>query len=58
MMRTAGVNVVSFLHIFSDLMRSWASTPGYAELYPYLEKYYPAYGNVGRLHAAAANGTA
>lgn len=54
MMRAAGVNVVSFLHIFSDLMRSWANTPGFVELIPYLEKYYPVYGQVFRLYSAAS----
>lgn len=58
MMRAAGVNVVSFLHIFSDLMRSWANTPGFVELMPYLEKYYPVYGNVARLFNAASNSSA
>lgn len=57
-MAGAGVNIVSLFSIVCDLMRDWRDTPGAAELYPWLDKYYPAYGMVARAHhAAIENGT-
>jgi len=50
--------VVSLFAIVCDLMRDWRNTPGAVELYPYLDKYYPAYGMLARAHRAAKeNGT-
>jgi hypothetical protein len=57
-MRFAGVNVISFFHIVCELMRDWRNTPGAAEVFPILDKYYPAYSAVARGHKAAVeNGT-
>lgn len=57
-MRDAGVNVISFFHIVCELMRDWRNTPGAAEIMPYLDTYYPAYGALARAHRAAVeNGT-
>ncbi len=49
----AGVNVVSMFAIVCDLMRDWRNTPGAAELFPWFDKYMPAYGMVARAHRAA-----
>jgi hypothetical protein len=57
-MMAAGVQVVSLFSIAMDLMRDWRHIPGALELYPWLDKYYPAYGYVARGHRAAVkNGT-
>lgn len=57
-MARAGVNVVSLFSIICDLMRDWRNTPGAAELFPWLDRYFPAYGMVARGHLAAIeNGT-
>ncbi|KAK6828261.1 hypothetical protein PG990_009876 [Apiospora arundinis] len=57
-MRDAGVQVLSTFAIMSELMRDWRATPGAAELFPFLDKYYPAYTMVARAHRAAVqNGT-
>ena len=57
-MLKAGVNVVSLFSIVCDLMRDWRATPGAAEVYPYLDKYFPGYGMLARAHKAAVhNGT-
>ena len=57
-MMNAGVQVVSLFSISLDLMRDWRATPGALELYPWLDRYYPAYGYVARAHRAAIlNGT-
>lgn len=57
-MARAGVQVVSLFSIVCDLMRDWRNTPGAAELFPWLDKYLPAYGMVARAHKAAIeNGT-
>ncbi|ROW12219.1 hypothetical protein VMCG_00109 [Cytospora schulzeri] len=57
-MARAGVNIVSLFSIICDLMRDWRSTPGAAELIPWLDGYYPVYGMVARAHRAAIeNGT-
>ncbi|KAJ2915975.1 hypothetical protein MD484_g4417, partial [Candolleomyces efflorescens] len=57
-MRAAGVNVVSLFTIASDLMRDWRATPGGAEMLQFYSKYFPSYGNLARVHAAAAAGAA
>jgi hypothetical protein len=49
----AGVNVVSLFAIVCDLMRDWRATPGATELFPWLDRYMPAYGMVARAHRAA-----
>lgn len=57
-MQAAGVQVVSMFAIVCDLMRDWRNTPGAAQVLPWFDKYYPAYGYVARAHAAAiTNGT-
>ncbi|KAI1258718.1 Isochorismatase-like protein [Xylariaceae sp. FL1019] len=57
-MRSAGVQVVSYFAIVCELMRDWRSVPGAAEVFPVLDKYFPAYGMVARAHRAAIqNGT-
>jgi nicotinamidase-related amidase len=57
-MAAAGVKVVSLFSIVCDLMRDWRNTPGAVELFPWLDKYLPAYGYVARAHRAAIlNGT-
>ncbi|BDD55151.1 hypothetical protein MPDQ_007562 [Monascus purpureus] len=57
-MQNAGVQLVSTFAIVCDLMRDWRNTPGAAQLIPWLDKYYPAYGFVARGHLAAIeNGT-
>ena len=35
------------------LMKDWRNTPGTAEVLPFLDKYFPAYGVVARAHGAA-----
>ncbi|TGJ83219.1 hypothetical protein E0Z10_g5547 [Xylaria hypoxylon] len=52
-MRDAGVQIVSYFAIVCELMRDWRNTPGAAELYPVLDRFYPAYGMVARGHRAA-----
>ncbi|ESK93346.1 isochorismatase family [Moniliophthora roreri MCA 2997] len=52
-MRAAGVNVLSAFAIATDLMRDWRQTPGYPELSPYFDKYFPVYGMVERNFKAA-----
>ncbi|KAH7347767.1 Isochorismatase-like protein [Plectosphaerella cucumerina] len=54
-MRAAGVTVTSTFAIAMDLMRDWRKTPGAAEVLPWLDQYYPVYGNVARAHKAAIN---
>ncbi|KAK5663995.1 hypothetical protein OQA88_208 [Cercophora sp. LCS_1] len=57
-MLRAGVNVVSYFAILGDLMRDWRNTPGAKELFPYLDKWFPASAMVVRAHRAAIeNGT-
>lgn len=57
-MRAAGVQVVSYFAIVSELMRDWRNTPGAKEIFPVLDEYLPAYGMVARAHRAAVdNGT-
>jgi hypothetical protein len=58
-MRQAGVQIVSLFSIVCDLMRDWRNTPGVLEVLPYLNKYYPAYGQIAKSHLGAIeNGTA
>jgi len=49
----AGVQVVSLFAIVCDLMRDWRHVPGAVELYPWLDRYLPAYGMVARAHRSA-----
>jgi hypothetical protein len=57
-MREAGVNVISLFHIVCELMRDWRNVPGAKEVFPLLDKYYPAYGALARGHQfAVTNGT-
>jgi hypothetical protein len=57
-MEVAGVQLVSLFSIVCDLMRDWRNTPGAAQVLPWLNQYYPAYGFIARAHAAAvANGS-
>ena len=57
-MARAGVNVVSLFSILCDLMRDWRNIPGAAEVLPFIDRYFPAYGLVARAHGAAVeNGT-
>ena len=57
-MQQAGVQLVTLFAIVCDLMRDWRATPGSAEVIPFLDKWFPAYGVVARGHAAAVlNGT-
>jgi len=57
-MQAAGVQLVSLFSIVCDLMRDWRNMPGAAEVLPWLDTYFPAYGYVARGHAAAVdNGT-
>ncbi|KAI1423106.1 Isochorismatase-like protein [Xylaria sp. FL1777] len=52
-MRDAGVQIVSYFAIVCELMRDWRNTPGAAEIFPLLDRYYPVYGMVARGHRAA-----
>ncbi|KAI1298855.1 Isochorismatase-like protein [Xylaria venustula] len=52
-MRDAGVQIVSYFAVVCELMRDWRNTPGAAEVFPVLDRYYPAYGMVARAHRAA-----
>ncbi|RYP15749.1 hypothetical protein DL765_005524 [Monosporascus sp. GIB2] len=57
-MRDAGVQILSYFAIICELMRDWRNTPGAVEIFPILDKYYPAYGMLARGHRAAVeNGT-
>lgn len=57
-MRAAGVTTMGMFAIAMDLMRDWRSTPGSAELLPFLDQYLPVYGYLARGHRAATeNGT-
>ena len=57
-MRAAGVQVLSYFAVVCELMRDWRNTPGAAEIFPLLDRYYPAYGMVARGHRASIqNGT-
>lgn len=55
-MRGAGVQLLSYFAVVCELMRDWRSTPGAAELFPVLDRYFPAYGMVARGHRAAVQG--
>ncbi|KAF1992562.1 Isochorismatase hydrolase [Aulographum hederae CBS 113979] len=54
-MQGAGVNLGSLFGIATDLMRDWRNVPGAAEVMPYLGDFFPAYGFIAKLHAAAVN---
>lgn len=57
-MSQAGVHIVSLFSIACDLMRDWRSTPGAAQMIPWLDKYFPVWGQQGQtcptLHAACS----
>ncbi|KAH7014571.1 isochorismatase [Microdochium trichocladiopsis] len=56
-MARAGVHVVSFFAILSDLLRDWRTEAG-PKILPFLDKYMPAGGFVARAHLGAIkNGT-
>lgn len=52
-MSQAGVHIVSLFSIACDLMRDWRSTPGAAQMIPWLDKYFPVWGYVARGHYGA-----
>ncbi|KAI0815488.1 Isochorismatase-like protein [Xylaria sp. FL0064] len=52
-MRDAGVQILSYFAVICELMRDWRNTPGGAEIFPLLDRFYPAYGMVARGHRAA-----
>ncbi|KEF63090.1 uncharacterized protein A1O9_01066 [Exophiala aquamarina CBS 119918] len=52
-MEGAGVHLTGMFGIAMFLMKDWRNTPGTAEVLPYLDKYFPAYGVVARAHGAA-----
>ncbi|XDG01418.1 hypothetical protein ABKA04_001033 [Annulohypoxylon sp. FPYF3050] len=54
-MRAAGVHILSYFAVLSELMRDWRNVPGAQQLLPVLDQYYPAYGMVARAHRAAVN---
>ncbi|KAK8092258.1 isochorismatase [Apiospora kogelbergensis] len=57
-MQAAGVQILSTFAVLSELMRDWRDYPGAKEIFPYLDKYYPAYSMVARAHTGAIkNGT-
>ncbi|KAJ9646992.1 hypothetical protein H2201_008325 [Coniosporium apollinis] len=57
-MQAAGVQLVSLFSIVCDLMRDWRSPPGAAAVIPWLDRYFPVYGELARGHGAAVlNGT-
>ncbi|KAF6762170.1 Isochorismatase-like protein [Ephemerocybe angulata] len=52
-MRSAGVQVLGLFAILSSLMHDWRSSPGAAEVFPFIDKYLPSYSYLARAHAAA-----
>ncbi|KFX91309.1 hypothetical protein V490_05977 [Pseudogymnoascus sp. VKM F-3557] len=57
-MEQAGVHLGGLFAITMDLMRDWRSTPGSAEVLPFLDVYLPDYSLVARAHGdAVLNGT-
>ncbi|KAI0189846.1 Isochorismatase-like protein [Xylaria flabelliformis] len=52
-MRDAGVQILSYFAIVCELMRDWRNTPGATEIFPLIDRYFPAYGMVARGHRAA-----
>ncbi|KAL9065794.1 MAG: hypothetical protein Q9157_007355 [Trypethelium eluteriae] len=57
-MQAAGVQLMSTFAIVCDLMRDWRNVPGAAEVIPWLDRYFPIYGDLARAHGAAVlNGT-
>ncbi|KAG7090231.1 hypothetical protein E1B28_011831 [Marasmius oreades] len=56
-LRDAGVQVMPMFAIACDLMRDWRATPGYPELSPFFDKYFPVYGLVERNFKSSRNGT-
>ncbi|KAL9618082.1 MAG: hypothetical protein Q9160_007152 [Pyrenula sp. 1 TL-2023] len=43
-MQQAGVQLVTLFSVVCDLMRDWRNTPGAQEVLPWLDQYYPVYG--------------
>ncbi|KAI9854800.1 MAG: hypothetical protein M1813_000866 [Trichoglossum hirsutum] len=57
-MENAGVHLMGMFGIAMDLMRDWRNTPGAAEVFPFLNKYFSAYAYVAEAHVGATdNGT-
>ncbi|KAK5156464.1 hypothetical protein LTR04_005606 [Oleoguttula sp. CCFEE 6159] len=57
-MQAAGVQLVSLFSIVCDLMRDWRAKIGSEQVLPWLDQYYPVYGDLARAHAGAVeNGT-
>ncbi|KAK3073739.1 hypothetical protein LTR53_004436 [Teratosphaeriaceae sp. CCFEE 6253] len=57
-MQAAGVQLVSLFAIVCDLMRDWRNTPGSAEVLPWINRYFPIYGQLAQAHGGAVeNGT-
>ncbi|KIW54872.1 hypothetical protein PV05_07203 [Exophiala xenobiotica] len=52
-MEGAGVHLTGMFGIAMFLMKDWRNTPGTAEVLPFLDKYFPAYGIVARAHGSA-----
>ncbi|KIY02462.1 uncharacterized protein Z520_02601 [Fonsecaea multimorphosa CBS 102226] len=52
-MENAGVHLTGMFGISMFLMKDWRNTPGTAEVLPFLDKYFPAYGIVARSHGSA-----
>ncbi|KIX07324.1 uncharacterized protein Z518_01977 [Rhinocladiella mackenziei CBS 650.93] len=52
-MEGAGVHLTGMFGIAMFLMKDWRNTPGTAEVLPFLDKYFPAYGVVARAHGSA-----
>jgi hypothetical protein len=52
-MRDAGIHILDSLSIAMEMMRDWRSTPGAAEVLPWLGQYVPSYGILARAHASA-----
>lgn len=52
-MEMAGVHMAGVFSIACWLMKDWRNTPGSAEVMPYLDKFFPAYGLIARSHGEA-----
>ncbi|EXJ61777.1 hypothetical protein A1O7_02207 [Cladophialophora yegresii CBS 114405] len=52
-MENAGVHLTGLFGVAMFLMKDWRNTPGTAEVLPFLDKYFPAYGIVARSHGSA-----
>ncbi|KAM0421455.1 hypothetical protein ACHAPT_010809 [Fusarium lateritium] len=57
-MAKAGVNLVGVGALVGELMRDWRHTPGFREMFPWMDKHMPLAGHLMRAHGAAIkNGT-